>query len=99
MTKHIVFFKFKAEVSEDVRSSAFKAFKNGIESLPSEIPFIREVFVGKNCNEAEKWDVCLHSVFDNLEDVKAYSVHPSHKAVASEFMKFVAERACVDFEI
>ena len=66
---------------------------------PSEIPFIREVFVGRNCNEAEKWDVCLHSVFDNLEDVKAYSVHPSHKAVASEFMKIVAERACVDFEI
>ena len=68
MTKHIVFFKFKAEVSENVRTSAFKAFKDGIERLPSEIPFIREVFVGRNCNEAEKWDVCLHSVFDNLED-------------------------------
>lgn len=47
MTKHIVFFKFKAEVSENVRTSAFKAFKDGIERLPSEIPFIREVLLGE----------------------------------------------------
>ena len=33
MTKHIVFFKFKAEVSENVRTSAFKAFKDGIQGV------------------------------------------------------------------
>lgn len=98
MKRHIVLFKFKAEITDEVRSSAFKAFKDGIESLPSVISFIREVSVGRNCNEAEKWDVCLYSVFDNLEDVKAYSVHPSHKAVATEFMKYIGERACVDYE-
>ena len=73
MTKHIVFFKFKAEVSENVRTSAFKAFKDGIERLPSEIPFIREVFVGRNCNEAEKWDVCLHRQFGGCESLQRSS--------------------------
>lgn len=90
-------FKFRDDVAAEVREAAAQAFKKGIEALPAVIPFIREVHVGQNINPAEKWDVCLYSVFDNLDDVRAYSVHPAHKAVAMELMKYVAERACVDF--
>ncbi len=96
--KHIVMFKFRDDVSADVRQVAREAFKKGIEALPATIPFIRSVHVGFNANPAEKWDICLDSSFDSLDDVKAYSVHPAHKAVASELMKHVGERACVDFE-
>lgn len=99
MTQHIVMFKFRADVPADVRLSARQAFKQGIEALPATIPFIRSVHVGFNINENEKWDICLNSSFDNLSDVKAYSTHPAHKAVASELMKFIAERACVDYEL
>ncbi len=91
-------FKFRDDVSADVRQAAREAFKKGIEALPATIPFIRSVHVGFNANPAEKWDICLDSSFDSLDDVKAYSVHPAHKAVASELMKHVGERACVDFE-
>ena len=80
-------------------SAAREAFKTGIEALPSTISFIRSVHVGFNINPAEKWDICLDSTFDNLDDVKAYSVHPAHKAVAGELMKHIGERACVDFEL
>ncbi len=96
--KHIVMFKFRDDVSADVRQAAREAFKKGIEALPATIPFIRSVHVGFNANPAEKWDICLDSSFDSLDDVKAYSVHPAHKAVASELMKHIGERACVDFE-
>ncbi len=91
-------FKFRDDVSADVRQAAREAFKKGIEALPATIPFIRSVHVGFNANPAEKWDICLDSSFDSLDDVKAYSVHPAHKAVASELMKHIGERACVDFE-
>ena len=53
--------------------------------------------VGLNLNPAEQWDICLISRFDTLDDVKSYSVHPAHKAVASALMQHIAERACVDF--
>lgn len=96
--KHIVMFKFRDDVSADVRQAVREAFKKGIEALPATIPFIRSVHVGFNANPAEKWDICLDSSFDSLDDVKAYSVHPAHKAVASELMKHIGERACVDFE-
>ena len=96
--KHIVMFKFRDDISADVRCTAREAFKKGIEALPTVIPFIRSVHVGFNANPAEKWDICLDSSFDSLDDVKAYSVHPVHKAVASELMKHIGERACVDFD-
>lgn len=98
MVSHIVMFKFRDDVSEDVRLSARQAFKEGIERLPEVIPYIQSVHVGFNINEAEKWDICLYSTFHTLDEVKSYAVHPAHKAVALELMKHIGERACVDYE-
>lgn len=97
MIQHIVMFKFRADVPEALRAKAAAQFKAGIEALPAVIPFIREVNVGLNLNPTEQWDICLISRFDTLDDVKSYSVHPAHKAVASALMQHIAERACVDF--
>lgn len=97
MVQHIVLFRYRDDVSPAVRVAAARSFKEGIESLPAVIPFVRAVEVGVNVNPAEKWDICLTSRFDSLEDVKAYSAHPAHKAVAVELMQYIADRACVDF--
>ena len=80
MVKHIVLFKLKETLSEEEKKDVMVRFKAAIEALPEKIDFIRQVFVGLNCNPAEKWDICLESTFDTLEDVKAYSVHPDHVA-------------------
>lgn len=98
MVKHIVMFRFRDDVSEDERRAAREAFKQGIEALPAVIPFIRDVYVGFNTNPAEQWDICLESAFDSLDDVRAYSTHPAHKAVAVALMQHIAQRACVDYE-
>lgn len=98
MTHHIVMFRFREDVSSQMRQAAREAFKQGIEALPKVIPFIRKVSVNFNINAAEQWDICLTSTFDTLEDAKAYGAHPAHKAVAKELMKHIAQRACVDFE-
>lgn len=97
MIKHIVMFKFRDDVEPTVREAAAQSFKQGIEALPAVIPFIRQVQVGFNVNPAEKWDICLDSTFDTLDDVKAYAVHPAHKTVAVALMQHIGERACVDF--
>ncbi len=96
--KHIVMFKFRADVPEEVRLSARQAFKEGIERLPETIPFIQSVHVGFNVNGNETWDISLDSTFATLDEVKAYGAHPAHKAVATQLMQYIAERACVDFE-
>lgn len=98
MVKHIVLFKLKETLSSEEKMSVIKAFKTAIEELPTCIPFIRKVFVGYNINPSEKWDICLESEFDTLEDVKAYAVHPEHVKAAGLLKDVKEDRACVDYE-
>lgn len=98
MVKHIVLFKLKETLSEEEKKDVMNRFKAAIEALPEKIDFIRQVFVGLNCNAAEKWDICLESTFDSLNDVTAYSVHPAHVAAAGILKDAKADRACVDYE-
>lgn len=98
MVKHIVLFKLKDTLSQAEKSEVAKSFKQAIEALPTTIPFIRSIHVGANINADEKWDICLESAFDTLEDVARYAVHPDHVAAASILKDVKADRACVDFE-
>jgi hypothetical protein len=99
MVKHIVFFKLKDALSAEEKAQVTATFKAAIEALPTQIPFIRRVYVSGNINPAETWDICLESEFDTLEQVKAYSVHPAHVAAAGILKEVKADRACVDFTI
>ena len=99
MVKHIVQFKCRADVSQHEREKAAAQFKKGIEALPQTIHCIRQIEVGININPKETWHVGLVSVFDNLQDVAAYSQHPSHQTVANALMQYVEQRACVDYKV
>ena len=99
MVKHIVMFKLKDSLSQKEKLEIMNTFKSAIESLPEKINFIKEIHVGLNINPSEKWDICLNSTFDSLDDVKAYSIHPKHVAAAGIIKEAKEDRACVDFEI
>jgi hypothetical protein len=98
MVKHIVMFKLKETLSQEEKLDVMNRFKAAIEALPEKIEVIRKVFVGLNINEAEKWDICLESEFDSLDDVKLYAAHPDHVAAASILKDAKLDRACVDYE-
>ncbi len=98
MVSHIVLFQLKEELGAEERKEIIANFKKGIEALPETISFIRSISVGANINPEEKWDICLSSIFDSLEEVEAYAVHPAHVAVAQYIRPFLAGRACVDSE-
>ena len=97
MVKHIVLFQLRETLVPEEKERVGKAFKQAIEALPKKIGTIRNIYVGLNMNPAEKWDICLDSEFDTLEDVKAYSVHPDHVAAASLLKDAKKDRACVDY--
>jgi hypothetical protein len=99
MVKHIVFFKLKANLSQEEKSIVTDSFRQAIEALPEVIPFIRKISVRANINPEEKWDICLDSCFDTLSDVKDYSTNPHHLAAASILKDVKLDRACVDYEI
>jgi hypothetical protein len=98
MIRHIVMFKLKEDVPEAEKMRVMKAFKAAIEALPATIPFIREIEVGLNMDPDEKWHIALNSVFDNMDDVRAYSVHPNHVAAGKLLAQAKEMRACVNYE-
>lgn len=99
MVKHIVIFRLNDGVPAAELHRAMTDFKNGIEALPAVIPFIRAINVGLNVNPDEACHICLESTFDSLADVRTYSTHPAHQAVAGALKPYIAVRSCVDFEV
>lgn len=99
MVKHIVLFRLSDSLSATEKAQIAEQFKQTIEALPNVIPFIRHIYVGTNINTDEKWDICLDSSFDSLDDVRRYAVHPEHVAAAAIIKDAKVDRSCVDFEI
>lgn len=98
MVKHIVLFKLKENINEIQKKEAMETFRAKILALPKKISWIRHIEVDFNINPAEKWDICLNSDFDTIEEVKSYSIYPDHLAAAGGLKPNVEERACVDYE-
>ena len=99
MVKYMVLFKLTETLTETEKQDVMHRFKEAIEALPARIPTIRHIFVGLNINPDEKWDICLESEFDTLEDMKAYSIHPDHLAAAGILNGYRQDRACTDYII
>ena len=100
MIKHIVMWKFKEFAQGATGKDNLEKVKRMLEQLPTKIDFIKEMEVHLNVNPKEgMYDAVLISVFDSLEDVNRYRVHPEHKKI-SDFVSLVREsRASVDYEI
>jgi hypothetical protein len=94
MITHIVCWKYKAETSQEQKDEHLKMLKN----LPSLISEIVTFDVGFDVLRLDRsFDTGLVSTFKTMEDLDAYTVHPSHQEVA-KFGKIVAERVIsVDF--
>lgn len=98
MVKHIVLFRFRDNISADVRTQAANSFRKGIMELKKSIPAIQNIEVGININHNEQWDICLNGEFKTLQDVVDYGKNPLHVNVASILKPLVSERSCVDYE-
>ena len=84
MIRHIVLFKIKDFSSESERVEAVRNILLTFRSLVGQIPQIRQYRVEPDCIGGPSCsDVIIDSVFDTVEDLKAYQAHPAHsEAVA-----------------
>ena len=97
MIKHIVFFKFKSVAG---KNALMQSIKEELEKLPSVIKELKEIHVGININPAEKWDLSLEAIVENMENLDAYAKHPAHQEIVKKMIAPIKEdRACVDYQI
>jgi hypothetical protein len=95
MLTHIVIWKYKSDVEQDVREEHLRLLR----SLKSMIDGIESLTVGFDVLKLPRsFDSGLVAVFANRAALDAYTVHPEHIKVAA-FGKTISEQvASVDFE-
>lgn len=96
MVKHIVMWKYKAELSLEEREVLFKKLYAATENMNGNIKNLKGAQLIKNINPEEKYDLCLYCEFESLEDVQSYQDDPVHIAFKNIIAGNVFDRACID---
>ena len=94
MIKHIVMWKFKENEEENM-----KKFLDGLNSLKSIIPEIKNMETGININPKNEFDAILISEFETMEDLEKYKNHPEHLKVSALCKNIRIDRQAIDYEI
>ncbi len=99
MTKHIILWQLKDELSETEKNAVKAGIKEGLEGLSGQIPGLAEIKVYTEGLPSSNADVMLYSVFTDEAALKGYAVHPAHVAVADGKVRpYTKTRLCLDFE-
>lgn len=95
MLKHVVLFKFK----EETDAAAIEKLADGLGALPDIIDEIKEFVFGRDIIGSERsYDFGLISLFDDLEAMQRYQVHPEHQKVVAHVKNICSSVVAVDFE-
>lgn len=97
MIDHLVFFKFKPEVSADQRLEIGRA----LVSLKDVIPCIRDITCGENFTaRGQGHQLGLFVRLDDKAALDTYANHPAHQdIVVSKIKPFVENIMAIDYEI
>ncbi len=95
MLKHVVFMKFKDDVTDD----KIAALEKGLAGLPGVIAEIKGFYFGRDVIHSERsYDFALVGDFESLEAMQRYQVHPAHVAVVGIVRSLSSSILAVDFE-
>ncbi len=95
MIRHIVFFKFKENISKQSKEKLIADLKN----LKGKIPLVIELEVGIDIAfKPNSYDIALNSIFKTFDDLEEYAVHPDHMDVVKIVKELCESSVKVDFE-
>lgn len=94
MLIHIVCWKYRPDVSDEVRND----HRSRLAALASLIPSVRKLDVGADVLSLERsFDTGLVGEFDDRGGLDEYDVHPEHQAVAAIGRAIAEKVVSVDF--
>ena len=94
MVRHVVFFKFKADVNETDRAVA------RLKALPERVPGVLKPEVGEDFLKSPRsYDVALVFGFEDRAALDRYQNHPNHAEVVERVRPCCESIAAVDYEI
>ncbi|MDF2485399.1 MAG: Stress responsive alpha-beta barrel protein [Herbinix sp.] len=100
MVKHIVAWNYaEGFTTEENKNNAVK-MKQELENLINLIPGIVSINLYIEPLSTSDSELVLDSVFESEEALKAYTIHPEHVRVGTNYVKPVTRnRKCVDVQM
>ncbi|MBR4944284.1 MAG: Dabb family protein [Peptococcaceae bacterium] len=98
MVRHVVMWTFLEEVPQEERLAKGQELKEAIEGLKEIIPGVQHLKVEITPVGTSTHHIFLDSIFDSLDALNQYQVHPEHVSVAQRLKQVAGNRACFDYE-
>lgn len=98
MVKHIVFWSFAEELSEEERKEAGQKMASLLEPIRELVPGAVEIQVIQNQLASSNRDIALISTFETVEALSTYQNHPAHVEAGKYVRSVTRDRACMDYE-
>ncbi len=99
MTKHIILWQLKDELSAAEKATIKTNIKTQLEALQGKIPGLLAISVQIDCLPSSNAEVLLDSSFENEAALKTYATHPEHVAVADTYVRpYTKTRICMDYD-
>jgi len=96
MITHVVVIKLKADTQETIKQLILK----NLNKLEGTIGVIRRWEVGANIGTSSNpGDIVVNSVFDSLEDIQTFRIHPAHAAFKDFLKPYLEVSYTVDYKI
>lgn len=99
MVNHYVFWNLNDSLTKEERAQAGLTIKEKLEAVGKLVPGVKSLEVRINELESSNRDVALLSVFESVEALNAYQVHPEHVSAGSYIKTVTCNRTCFDFEV
>lgn len=100
MVRHIVAWNFADGFTNAENRIHAQKIKEELENLKNLIDGIESIQVFINPIDTSDSDILLECTFVSEEALKAYTIHPEHVRVGSNYVKpVVKNRKCIDFII
>ena len=94
MIKHVVMLKFK----KDAQEAGIGELGKKLGALPAEIPEIKSYEFGRDVIRSDRsYDFALVSVFEDIESLKRYQIHPRHQEVLKKIKDLCESVIVADF--
>lgn len=99
--RHLVLWKLDDSYSPDEKAEILKKMKDLLMGLEGKIDELKEISVQFNHSDATEanYDIILGTLFESLDALNAYQVHPLHQEVVQYFKTLKLQRSAIDYEI
>lgn len=99
MVKHIVMWNFIEELNEEQKNEAIEIIRHNLEVVKACAGGVVELEVLKNELPSSNKDIALISLFESVEALNAYQIHPEHVKAASYIKTVTCNRVCFDYVV